>query len=188
MLGYFFFIKTLYISHYLKILQIYFLEVIGNMPLIITIPTWQKAQSHITGRALHWCLYMAVSAPQTTCGAVSTDMHRLVMCSVWSGRWSRPVSSRCCCQLINKCLPECPLVHGYLSFTFCDILVKQEGIHNGNVHEVIKKCLIPLLGLVDDFIVTDQGIREVHSTHAPVWTEKTTTLSHKFYLNSRKNC
>ncbi len=104
------------------------------MPLIIAIPTCQKVQRHITGRALHWCLSMAVSASQTTCGAVSTDMHRLVMCSVWSGRWSRSVSSRC--QLINECLPECLLVHGYLSFTFCDILVQQEGIHNGNVHNV----------------------------------------------------
>ncbi len=152
------------------------------MPLIIAIPTRQKAQRHITGRALHRCLSMAVSAPQTTCGAVSTDMHRLVMCSVWSGWWSRSVSSWCRCQLIDKCLPECLLVHGYLSFTFCDILVQQEGIHNGNVHEMIKKCLVPLLGLVDYFIVADQGIWEVHSTHKPVWTENNNIEPHFIYF------
>ena len=146
------------------------------MPLIITITTWQKAQRHITRRALHRCLSMAMSAPQTTCGAVSTYMYRLVMCSVWSGRWSRSVN--CCCrwQLFNKSLSECLLVHWYLSFTFSDNLVKKEGIHNGNVHEV------PLLGLVDDFVIADQGIREVHSTHAPVWTEQNNIEPHFIYF------
>lgn len=147
------------------------------MPVFITISTWQKAQRHITGGALYWCLCLAVSAPQTTCGAVSTDMHRLVMCSVWRGwwcgRWSKAASCRC--QLLNKCLPKSLLVHGYLSFTLCDALVKQEGIHNSNVQKKIKKCLIPPLSLVDDFIVVYQGIGVVHPTHAPALTEKTRT-------------
>lgn len=147
------------------------------MPVFITIPTWHKAQRHITGGALYRCLCLAVSAPQTTCAAVSTDMHRLVMCSVWSGclcrRWRK--SASCRCQLHNKSLPKCLLVHGYLSFTLCDALVKQEGIHDSNVQKMIKKCLIPPLSLVDDFIVVYQGVGEVHPSHAPALTEKTRT-------------
>lgn len=136
------------------------------MPVIITITTWQKAQRHITRGALYWCLCMAVSTAQTTFGAVSTGMHRLMMCSVWSGRWSRSASYLC--QFLNKCLTKCLLMHGYFSFRFCHVLVKQEGIDYGNVQKVIKKCLIPLVGLAEDFVVVDQSIREVNPTHEPV--------------------
>lgn len=45
-------------------------------------------------------------------------------------------------------------MHGYLSFSFSDVLVEKEGIHYCNVHEVVKKSLIPLLGLVNDLIIT----------------------------------
>ena len=46
--------------------------------------------------------------------------------------------------------------------------MKEEGVHNPNVQEIIEEGLVPSLGLVDYFIVSYQCIREVHSTHALV--------------------
>jgi len=115
-------------------------QVIGIMPIIVAIPIWNEAQRGIAGGALDWCLCLALSAPQTTCSAVSTDVHRLVMCCALSRWWSR--SASCCCQLINECLPKGLPVHGYLSFAFCDVLLNEERIHHSYVHKVIKKVVL----------------------------------------------
>jgi len=42
-----------------------FSKIISNMSITITIPIWDKAQRHITGGALYWCLCLAVPAPQS---------------------------------------------------------------------------------------------------------------------------
>ena len=150
------------------------LNFIGNMPGIVAVTTGDETQRHITGGALDGCLCTALHAFQPTSGAVPSDMDWPVMCSMWSKRWygtgcgGRPNL----CQLLSEGLSEGLLAHGYLSFASCKVFLEEKGIHYRDVHEMIEKRLVPLHGLVEDFVVPYQGVREVHSTHAPGWTGK----------------
>lgn len=84
------------------------------------------------------------------------------MCPLWSrscwdgsGCGGRPYL----CELLSQSLPEGLLVHWNLSFACGQVLVEEEGIHSGNVDEMIKERLVPLLRLVKDLVIPYQSIR-----------------------------
>lgn len=129
--------------------------VLQNMPLIIAVSSCHKAQGRVAGGTLDRGLGLAVSAPQASGGAVSRDVHQSVVIGVPLRRFGRGHPRQLHGQGLSERLleqrspPSAPDV----------FLVQEEGVHDGDVYEVVEKSNVPPSCLVGDLVIAYQGVR-----------------------------
>lgn len=126
-----------------------------NMPLVIAVSSCHKAQRRVAGGTLDGGLGLAVSAPQASGGAVSRDVHQSVVIGAPRRRFGRGHP----CQLHGQRLPERLLGQRSPPSAPDVFLVQDEGVHDGDVDEVVEKSHVPPSCLVGDLVIAYQGVR-----------------------------